>query len=73
MWYIIVHIPFDEIFLSTTTSDATKNHYSFSETSFVPIAYRKYLIADILRSERVLDTDELWYGVGVPSLAGKQD
>ena len=41
------------------------------ETKFVPLAFSKYLKANVLRSERVVDTDELWYGTGVPSLAGK--
>ena len=30
MWYIIVHIPFGELFLSFTTYDTTKNHYVFT-------------------------------------------
>ena len=43
----------------------------FLETKFVPLAFSKYLKANVLRSERVVDTDELWYGNTVPSLACK--
>ena len=42
-----------------------------SETRFVPTVLQNYLMAKVLRSERVVDTDELWRDVGVPSLAGK--
>ena len=42
-----------------------------SETQFVPSAYKGYLVAKVLRSERAVNTDQLWHDVGVPSLIGK--
>ena len=41
------------------------------ETMFVPLDFAKYLRANVLRSERVVDRDELWYDTTVPSLIGK--
>jgi hypothetical protein len=44
--------------------------YVIKETKFVPTDFQPYLIAKQLRSDLVLDTDEMWYGVAVPSIAG---
>ena len=38
----------------------------------MPSAYKGYLVAKVLRSDRVVDTDQLWHDVGVPSLIGKK-
>ena len=38
----------------------------------MPTAYKGYLVAKVLRSDRVVDTDQLWHDVGVPSLIGKK-
>ena len=57
-------IPFFSFFIQLTS-------LPFLETKFVPLAFSKYLKANVLRSERVVDTDELWYGNTVPSLACK--
>ena len=37
----------------------------------MPSAYKGYLVAKVLRSERAVNTDQLWHDVGVPSLIGK--
>ena len=49
-----------------------KNSLFLTETNFVPLNYKSYLISDELRSKRVSDSKTLWIDIGLPAVAGRQ-
>ena len=52
--------------------DKLKKLLFLTETNFVPLNYKSYLISDELRSKRVSDSKTLWIDIGLPAVAGKQ-